>query len=331
MQSASGCKNRQAQTDVLARLSGLCMNACAKKLSQMLEVRADISLIAASVTDAGALSLEDVLPAVVVKVYMEDLTAVLFLFIKRDDARLICQAVFKKGLDSGGKFLIDRFSEIIEKLTAAAADAVAARSGKSAVTPGFECFLTEDGADLKELAGRVVVSRFRLEAQGLRDMEFAGVMSVKSAQEIKDMLKKPSNNELETQDMSRENLVVEAAKQDNTEKAKPGGADVQAAAAGQDISLYSFSDLKEDSRENAPALSNLNIIMDVPMEVVIQIGKTKKQIKEIIEFTQGSIIELEKQAGDPVDIIVNGELIARGDVIVIDDNFGVRITEIVNR
>lgn len=75
--------------------------------------------------------------------------------------------------------------------------------------------------------------------------------------------------------------------------------------------------------------ANLDLIMSVPLQVSVEIGKTKKKIKEILEFTQGTIIELERQAGAPVDVIVNGQLVARGDVVVIEDNFGVRITEIL--
>ena len=61
----------------------------------------------------------------------------------------------------------------------------------------------------------------------------------------------------------------------------------------------------------------------------VEIGSAKRKVKDILEFTQGTIIELERQAGAPVDVVVNGNLIARGDVVVIDDNFAVRITEIV--
>lgn len=75
--------------------------------------------------------------------------------------------------------------------------------------------------------------------------------------------------------------------------------------------------------------TNLDLIMNVPLAVSIEIGKTKKKIREIMDFTQGTVIELEKQAGAPVDIVVNGQLIARGDVVVIEDNFGVRVTEII--
>ena len=74
---------------------------------------------------------------------------------------------------------------------------------------------------------------------------------------------------------------------------------------------------------------NLQLLMDVPLQISVEIGSTRKKIKDILEFSQGTIIELERQAGAPVDVMVNGNLIARGDVVVIDDNFAVRITEIV--
>ncbi|MCM1055563.1 MAG: flagellar motor switch protein FliN, partial [Bacteroides sp.] len=74
---------------------------------------------------------------------------------------------------------------------------------------------------------------------------------------------------------------------------------------------------------------NLNLLMDVPLQISVEIGSARRKVKDILEFAQGSIIELERQAGAPVDIVVNGNLIAKGDVVVIDDNFAVRITEIV--
>jgi flagellar motor switch protein FliN/FliY len=74
---------------------------------------------------------------------------------------------------------------------------------------------------------------------------------------------------------------------------------------------------------------NLQLLMGVPLQISVEIGTAKRKVKEILEFTQGTIIELERQAGAPVDVVVNGNLIARGDVVVIDDNFAVRITEIL--
>ena len=69
--------------------------------------------------------------------------------------------------------------------------------------------------------------------------------------------------------------------------------------------------------------------MDVPLEISVEIGRTRKLVKEIVEFTQGSLIVLDKLAGDQVEIYANERCIARGDVVVVSDNFGVRITEIV--
>lgn len=76
--------------------------------------------------------------------------------------------------------------------------------------------------------------------------------------------------------------------------------------------------------------ANISLIQDVPLQVTVELGRTKKSIREILEFSAGSIIELEKLAGEPVDIHVNGQLTAKGEVVVIDENFGVRITEIVS-
>ncbi|MCI9575691.1 MAG: flagellar motor switch protein FliN [Clostridiales bacterium] len=75
--------------------------------------------------------------------------------------------------------------------------------------------------------------------------------------------------------------------------------------------------------------NSMNLLMNVNLDVSVEIGRTKRKIKEITEFGSGTVIELEKQAGAPVDIVVNGQLLAHGDVVVIGDNFGVRITEIV--
>jgi len=77
--------------------------------------------------------------------------------------------------------------------------------------------------------------------------------------------------------------------------------------------------------------TNLGLLMDIPLKVTVELGRTKKQIKEILELSQGSIIELDKLAGEPVDILVNNKLIAKGEVVVIDENFGVRVTDIVSQ
>ena len=76
---------------------------------------------------------------------------------------------------------------------------------------------------------------------------------------------------------------------------------------------------------------NLNMLLDIPLQVAVELGRTKRSVKEILELSGGSIIELDKLAGEPVDILVNNRLIAKGEVVVIDENFGVRITDILSQ
>jgi len=75
---------------------------------------------------------------------------------------------------------------------------------------------------------------------------------------------------------------------------------------------------------------NLDMLMDIPLKVTVELGRTKRTIKEILEVSAGSVIELDKLAGEPVDILVNEKLMAKGEVVVIDENFGVRVTDILS-
>ena len=74
---------------------------------------------------------------------------------------------------------------------------------------------------------------------------------------------------------------------------------------------------------------NIDLIMDVPLEVTVELGRTNKSIKEILDFSPGTIIELDKLAGEPIDVLVNGKFVAKGEVVVIEENFGIRVTEII--
>ena len=79
-----------------------------------------------------------------------------------------------------------------------------------------------------------------------------------------------------------------------------------------------------------PSQENIGLIMDVPLEVTVELGRTKKSIAEILDFAPGTIIELNKIAGEPIDVLVNGKFVAKGEVVVIEESFGIRVTEIVN-
>jgi flagellar motor switch protein FliN len=109
---------------------------------------------------------------------------------------------------------------------------------------------------------------------------------------------------------------------------------------------FSFKELEEEEPEiqepetieETPAVKieetieqsmNMPLLMDIPLEVVVELGRTKKKISEVLELTSGSIVELDKMAGEHVDVYVNNKLVARGEVVVIEEHFGVRIKEII--
>jgi len=75
---------------------------------------------------------------------------------------------------------------------------------------------------------------------------------------------------------------------------------------------------------------NMDLLMDVPLSVSVELGKSSKYIREILDFNVGTIVVLDKMAGELVDVVVNGKLIAKGEVVVIDDNYGVRVTDIIS-
>ena len=108
----------------------------------------------------------------------------------------------------------------------------------------------------------------------------------------------------------------------------PQGFIQQGMGAGVNVQPVQFDAFDLNIGENEK--KNIGILMDVPLQITVELGRTNKKIKEILEFGQGSIIELDKLAGEPVDILVNGKNIAKGEVVVIDESFGVRITDIIS-
>jgi len=98
---------------------------------------------------------------------------------------------------------------------------------------------------------------------------------------------------------------------------------------GVNIQPASFSPFAQDINPMQPT-ENISLIKDVPLEVTVELGRTNKAIADILDFAPGTIIELDKIAGEPVDVLVNGKLVAKGEVVVIEENFGVRVTEIIN-
>ena len=103
-----------------------------------------------------------------------------------------------------------------------------------------------------------------------------------------------------------------------------------AVAQGRLVDVHPMQFQSFDGSSPVGETKGMDLVYNIPLQVTVELGKTKKEISEILEFSAGTIVVLDKVAGDPVEIVVNGKLIARGEVVVIDENYGVRITDIVN-
>jgi flagellar motor switch protein FliN/FliY len=113
--------------------------------------------------------------------------------------------------------------------------------------------------------------------------------------------------------------------------ARAGGAS-ETPMAGDPVTVrpVQFSSFDQQGQTYGEENRNLELVMDVTLNLSVELGKTNLSIKEVLELTRGSVVELERVAGEPVDLMANGKLIARGEVVVIEDNFGLRITSIVS-
>lgn len=106
----------------------------------------------------------------------------------------------------------------------------------------------------------------------------------------------------------------------------------QTEQAGQDpaVQAASFPDLSGVGGESGPSKPNIDLIRDIQVTLTVELGRTDMVIEEVTGLTPGKVVELDKLAGEPLDILINGKLLAKGEVVVVDENFGIRITSIID-
>jgi flagellar motor switch protein FliN/FliY len=97
----------------------------------------------------------------------------------------------------------------------------------------------------------------------------------------------------------------------------------------QQVKAAAFTDFGAAEAQSPAGINDINMILDIPVQLTVELGRTRIPIKHILQLAQGSVVELEAMAGEPMDVLVNGYLIAQGEVVVVNDKFGIRLTDIV--
>lgn len=133
-----------------------------------------------------------------------------------------------------------------------------------------------------------------------------------------DLFKEKSSSEESLDDIAWDDISGDGEKKKGD--TRPGGDEAR--------KLAEFSELKKTGVVAAPG--NLDFILDIPLEVTVELGRTSIPIYDLLQLGQGSIIELTKMAGDPLEILVNQKLIAKGEVVVVNEKFGIRLTDVVS-
>jgi flagellar motor switch protein FliN len=134
--------------------------------------------------------------------------------------------------------------------------------------------------------------------------------------------------------MSTDNAASDPAGQDKmADEWAAAMAEVKAADGGvlaaPSESPVPFANFSSGGAAGGGAGNDINMILDIPVQLTVELGRTKIPIKHILQLAQGSVVELETMAGEPMDVLVNGYLIAQGEVVVVNDKFGIRLTDIV--
>jgi len=125
--------------------------------------------------------------------------------------------------------------------------------------------------------------------------------------------------------MSEDNAAAESVESAEPESSPPAGTRED----GQAHSQAQFGDLQDDSIPNADDV-NLDVILDVSVTLALEVGRSKMSIRELLQLAQGSVVELDRLANEPMDVLVNGTLVAHGEIVVVNESFGIRLTDVVS-
>jgi len=339
--------------DAIGEISNISMGTAATTLFALVNQKVVITTPSVSVVKWDEIKENYKKPCVAIEiVYKEGLSGTNLLVLKENDVRVITDLMMGgEGTDTEIELTdlhLSAISEAMNQMIGSAATSMSSMFKKKidiAPPESKHIDLSEsfDPAEIAEfLGGEFIRVAFRLQIGELVDSEMMQLYPVEFAQDIKDhFLKAQAAEEEELKEEVKEapsqasmpqstptNIPPQQPSMDMSQMTRgmtgQGGQmpnrHIEAQPAEfQNFDMGSFVQQKE----------NIELIMDVPLQVTVELGRTHRSIKEILEFTPGSIIELNKLAGEPIDILVNGKIVAKGEVVVIDENFSIRITEIV--
>ena len=344
-------------TDTLGEISNIFMGSAATTLSTLLNTRVEITAPLVEFFDSVENSYVVKGDHLLVEItYTQGLQGKVMLALKKEDAAVIADLM----MGGTGK---PENSELDEMRISAVGEAMNQMIGSAstALSNMLNCPINISHPDIKLMDKnkkgelnqtlsdqKVVTIKFNLMVSNLIKSEIIQFMSVDSAKNQIEQVTNMMQNVSETLKTNSRQSVIDTFVQEEQKQSENGSVtmtppsiensqaynqqftDRQPPQNQVTVQPVQFASFDNTSNQAGGANQNLNLVMDVNLGLTVELGRTKLPIKNILELTRGSIIELDKVAGEPVELYVNGKLIAKGEVVVIEDNFGLRITSIIS-
>jgi flagellar motor switch protein FliN/FliY len=356
------CELTEAEKDAVGEVSNISMGTAATTLFSLVNQKVVITTPTVSVANWDDLSKDFVKPCVAIQiVYKEGLEGTNLLMLREDDVKIIADLMMGGEGTSTDVELTDlhlsAISEAMNQMIGSAATSMSSMFGKkidinppSSNIVDFNDYL-EEGDEFAEFLNKQFLKvSFKMQIGDLVDSEMMQLYPTDFAKEIYD-------NFMQSQEPPKEEVKIQEEKQSTNQVQQPT---TQSMTHQQPVQRMEIPTQVPNTQGNMNNMynpnnnnqfrnidvqqaefqefdfnavmqqkENIDLIMDVPLEVTVELGRTSKPIKEILEFSPGTIIELNKLAGEPIDVLVNGKNVAKGEVVVIDENFSIRITDII--
>jgi len=344
------------EIDALGEIGNISMGTSATTLFTLLNNKVSITTPKVSVVTWDELSKQYTSPYVAVQVqYKEGLQGSNLLILKEDDVKVITDLMMggtgENTPGSVGDLQLSAIGEAMNQMIGSSSTSLSAMFNKRIDIFPPHAFLLyfQNFSELEQFKSdeKVVRIAFKMEVGDVIDSEIMQLLPIDFAKELvkslmdnisaepepiftgkieEPQVKRPAVNDSVSQPKKPESNNILSNGYEERQDHEPAIRREERKVVNVQPVQYQTFDVEQLSAEK----ESIELIMDVPLEITVELGRTKKLIRDILEFSPGTILELDKLAGEPVDILVNGKYIAKGEVVVIDESFGVRITDIVS-
>ncbi|MGE7682685.1 flagellar motor switch phosphatase FliY [Peribacillus simplex] len=359
------------ELDALGEIGNISFGSSATALSTLLNQKVEITTPTVTLIERGQIAEEFPHPYVAIQVqYTEGFSGINMLVIKQSDAAIIADLMLggdgENPFDLLGEIQLSAVQEAMNQMMGSAATSMSTIFSKKVdiSPPSIDLLNFLNGVGENAIPDEDLFAKisFRLRVGNLIDssimqllpLEFAkGLVSellngtseseptdMKTEKGLSDPVTNiPTQQPAPFQDTRSDRSANETYGQNGHQTQPtnqipnvPQHFGVSSVPTGQPVNVQhaSFTSFQPYQLQESET-KNLSMLMDIPLQVTVELGRTKRCVKDILELSSGSIIELDKLAGEPVDILVNSRLIAKGEVVVIDENFGVRVTDIMSQ